>query len=320
MAARLQRVLRTPDIAIVEPSSTHYSQPLWTLVGVGVVNKDVTARPAVDDIPRGVRWLQDDVTELRPAERTVMTRGGAAISYDSLVVSPGIQIDWEKIAGFLEALGTLGVCSTYAYEHVEKTWDTLRHCAGGNAVFTIPATPIKCGGAPQKILSLADERFRRRGVRDKTHIIGAFAPKAVFGMPMVTRAIERVLERKPIDCRPPYDRMALHPEDKKAVFRVTHGEATQEGTIPYDMIYVTPPQSAPDCIKASPLAHAEGPLQGWLNVDPYTLQRPDYPEVFGRGDATGIPNATTGAAVRKQAPVVVANLHAVMQRQPRRAR
>lgn len=320
VAARLKRALRRPDIAIVEPSGTHYYQPLWTLVGAGVVSKEVTARPQADYIPSGVRWVQDAATALRPAERTVMTKGGAALSYDYLVLAPGIQLDWEKIPGLPEALGTDGVCSNYAYEQAEKTWETLRRFQGGNAVFTMPATPIKCGGAPQKIMYLAEEHFRRRGVRAKTHIIGAFATQAIFGIPLFAKAIEPILVRKEIDFRPQHDLIALHPGDKMAVFRVAHEEGAKEVTIPYDMIHVTPPQSAPDFIKASPLAHAEGPFKGWLQVDPYTLQNPEYPEVFGLGDATGIPNAKTGAAVRKQAPVVVANLGAVMQHQPLSAR
>jgi len=264
--------------------------------------------------------VQDYVTELQPAERTLTTREGTVLGYDYLVVAPGIQLDWDKIAGLPEALGQHGVCSNYAYDQAAYTWETLRHFPGGNAVFTMPSTPIKCGGAPQKIMYLADEHLRRTGVRDKSNIIGAFAGQAIFGIPMFAAAIERILERKQIDFRPRHDLIALHAAEKAAVFRVTQGDTTQEVTVPYDMIHVTPPQSAPDFIKTSPLAHSTGPFQGWLQVDPYTLQHPDYPEVFGLGDVAGIPNAKTGAAVRKQAPVVVANLLALMQQQPLTAR
>jgi sulfide:quinone oxidoreductase len=134
----------------MEPSRTHYYQPLWTLVGAGIVNKEVTARPEADYIPQGVHWLQDHAAELRPAEHTVITRSGMAVSYDYLVVAPGIQLDWDKIPGLPAALGTHGVCSNYAYEQADKTWETLQRFQGGNAVFTMPSTPIKCGGAPAK--------------------------------------------------------------------------------------------------------------------------------------------------------------------------
>jgi sulfide:quinone oxidoreductase len=78
------------------------------------------------------------------------------------------------------------------------------------------------------------------------------------------------------------------------------------------MLHVTPPQSAPDFIQRSPLAWHEGPCKGWVKADKYTLQHPDYPEVFALGDASDLPTSRTGAAIRKQAPVVVENLLAVL--------
>ena len=45
--------------------------------------------------------------------------------------------------------------------------DTFR---GGNAIFTCPVFPIKCGGAPQKILYLSESTFRANGVRDDTNM------------------------------------------------------------------------------------------------------------------------------------------------------
>ena len=79
------------------------------------------------------------------------------------------------------------------------------------------------------------------------------------------------------------------------------------------MMHLAPPQSAPDFIKRSKLAHQEGPNKGWINVHKHTLQHNIYPNVFALGDAVAVPTAKTGAAIRKQAPVVVENLVKVMQ-------
>ena len=70
------------------------------------------------------------------------------------------------------------------------------------------------------------------------------------------------------------------------------------------MLHVTPPQSAPDFISNSPLADSEG----WVDVDKHSLQHNKYPNIFGLGDAANTPNAKTGAAITKQAPVVVQNI------------
>ena len=84
-------------------------------------------------------------------------------------------------------------------------------------------------------------------------------------------------------------------------------------TVPYDMLHMAPPQSAPDFIKQSPFAYQDGPNKGWIKVDIKTLQNPDYQNVFALGDSAALPTAKTGAAIRKQAPVVVENVLRVLK-------
>jgi len=69
----------------------------------------------------------------------------------------------------------------------------------------------------------------------------------------------------------------------------------------------------PSFISDSKLAVKKGGLKGYCNVDKHTMQSPDYPNVFGLGDAMGIPAAKTGAAIRKQTPVLVDRLMAEMK-------
>lgn len=315
VAAQLTRALKNPDIAVLEPSDKHYYQPLWTLVGAGVVKKESTERDEKDYIPKGVTWLRDYADTLRPDDNLVVTRDGSQLSYDYLVVAPGIQIDWHKIDGLKETLGRNGVCSNYAYEQSEKTWETIRTFKGGTAIFTNPATPVKCGGAPQKIMYLADDAFRKAGVRDKAEVVGAFAGSVIFGVPEFAASLEKVIDRKGIDMRYHHDLQAVDGDKKEATFCVSYpatdaGEParTEQVTIPFEMIHVTPPMSAPDFVKTSPLANDAG----WLDVDQYTLQSPNYPNVFALGDVAGVPTSKTGAAIRKQAPVVVKNMLATM--------
>jgi sulfide:quinone oxidoreductase len=89
-------------------------------------------------------------------------------------------------------------------------------------------------------------------------------------------------------------------------------DTDEEMVIKYDLIHVTPPMSAPDFISGSELA-GEG---GWVEVDKHTLQHVRYANVFSLGDASSLPTSKTGAAIRKQAPVLVKNLHAVMDGKP----
>jgi sulfide:quinone oxidoreductase len=312
VAARLARHVPRSEIAIIEPSPYHYYQPLWTLVGAGVVPKEQTRRDERDYIPHGTRWIQDRVSELLPGENRVRLEGGGHVAYEYLVLAPGITLDWDHIDGLRAALGKDGVCSIYDYEQAETTWQMIRSFRGGTAIFTMPATPIKCGGAPQKIMYLAEETFREAGIRGNTRVIGAFAGAAIFGIPAFKNALERVIERKQIDFRPKHELIAVDAGARQARFRVTNETGTSELELKYDLLHVVPPQSAPAFVKQSPLATTDGPVPGWAKVDKYTLRSPDFGNVFALGDASSLPTSRTGAAIRKQAPVLVENLLSVM--------
>lgn len=301
------------DIAIIEPSDKHYYQPAWTLVGGGQYKAEDTVKPEASCIPSGVTWIKDYAAEFDPDNNMVKTRQGKQVSYDYLVVCPGIQIDWNAIAGLKEALGKNGVCSNYSFEGAPYTWETIRNFKGGNALFTYPATPIKCGGAPQKIMYLADDAFRQNGVRNQTNVMFCSAVGAIFPVPGYAEPLMQVVKRRDIQLNFKHNLKAIRADSKEAVFDVTTDEGVQEVAIPYDMIHVTPPMSAPDFIKSSKLAGTEGPSKGWVNVNKDTLQHNVYPNVFSLGDASSLPISKTAAAIRGQAPVLVENLLAVMQ-------
>jgi sulfide:quinone oxidoreductase len=307
VAARLRRSPLAEDIAVIEPSDKHYYQPMWTLVGGGEASKESTERSEADVIPAGVRWIRDGVAEFFPEVNRLVTRDGVEVTYDYLVVAAGIQVNWGAIKGLPEALGRDGVCSNYSYQHVDKTWEYLRGFRGGNAVFTQPGTAIKCAGAPQKIAYLADDQFRRAGVRDRSTVIFASAMPGIFAVPHYAPALQQVVNRKGIETRFRHDLVEVVSARKQAVFKnLDTGETILQS---YDLLHVTPPMSSPDFIRHSPLADGAG----WVDVDKHTLRHPRFPNVFSLGDCSSAPTSKTGAAIRKQAPVVVANLVALAE-------
>jgi sulfide:quinone oxidoreductase len=310
-AARLCRKLRHPDVAVVEPLETHDYQPLWTLVGGGVAPKENSRHHEIDALPRKATWIKDRVTSFDPSANQVVLGDGSHVSYDYLIVAVGIKLNWTAIKGMtVEQVGRDGVCSNYLYDGCEGTWRTLQEFVGGTAVFTNPPPPIKCGGAPQKIMYLADEYFRKQGVRGETKIIFASAAPSIFSVKEFAKPLNEVIARKQIETLYQHKLVEIRPAERKAIFQSTEGD--DRIVIDYQMIHVTPPQGPPDVIKDSPLADAAG----WVNVDKHTLQHPDFPNVFSLGDASSLPTSKSGAAIRKQAPVLVHNLLAAMNGQP----
>ena len=126
VAARLAKSGANLRIAVVDPSETHDYQPLWTLVGAGVLPREAARRREVDLIPAGVEWVREAVTEFDPDAHAVVTASGKRLSYDILVVAAGLQLDWGKVKGLEGNIGRNGICSNYAYETVNSTWDAIR--------------------------------------------------------------------------------------------------------------------------------------------------------------------------------------------------
>ncbi|OLF90523.1 FAD-dependent pyridine nucleotide-disulfide oxidoreductase [Bacillus licheniformis] len=309
VAARLVRISKKlkGQIAIIDPQTKHYYQPLWTLVGGGAAKKEESERDLASLIPAGVDLIGDAVTEFRPNQNTLLTKQGTIVSYDYLVAAAGLQIDWDGVKGLKDAVGKNGVCSNYSYHTVDSTWENIRNLKGGTAIFTHPDSPVKCGGAPQKIMYLADDYFRKSNVRHQSEIIFASAKSIIFDVTKYANALEKVVLRKDIQTMYKRNLIEIRPDSKEALFE--HLETGEQEVFTYDLLHVTPPMKAPSCIKESALADAGG----WVDVDPYTLQHKKFANVFGIGDCANLPTSKTGAAVRKQAPVVVRNLMSLIK-------
>ncbi len=147
------------------------------------------------------------------------------------------------------------------------------------------------------------DHWRRHGVLDDTEVIFAMPGDSLFGLPEYKAVLERVMERYGVDVWYGHELVEVRPDSGEAVFRTADGERTTR----FDLLHAVPPQRAPGFVRSSPLAGPDDP-RGYIDADPATLQHLRFPDVFALGDAAGIPAAKTGAAVRKQAPVVVDNV------------
>ncbi|TRZ43491.1 NAD(P)/FAD-dependent oxidoreductase [Robertkochia solimangrovi] len=322
-AARLRKADPSMDIAIIEPSDTHYYQPAWTLVGAGTYDFKNTAKPMAGLIPAGVTWVKDYATAIDAENRFVDTLHNGKIGYEYLIVAPGLVMRNDLIEGLEEAIDKGVVCSNYT--DPEHTWEVLKNFKGGNAIFTQPATPIKCGGAPQKIAYLAADYLKQKNLLKDTNMIFATPGTVIFGVPEIKETLENVIRRYGINFKPFHTPVKIDGKAQIAYFKNTTPEGNSEGSpegmpgayvtdegllaVPFNLLHLAPPQAAPEFILKSSLVNESG----WLDVDIHSLQHKKYPEVFGLGDVAGLPTAKTGAAVRKQVPVVVDNLLKLMQ-------
>ena len=336
MAARLVRNLRKADITLIDPASLHFYQPGFTLIAAGVYRPGQVYRKQADCMPRGVKWVRKTVVAVDPARNTVTVEGGGLFPYDFLVLTPGLQLNWEKVEGLsLKTLGQGNVHSIYDFEGSQKIWPAIQAFVkkGGRGIFADTYTKLKCGGAPKKICLLTEHLARKAGTRQNVKIDYFTASKELYDVPYFTPRLEEIYKERDVSVSLNVRVKGVDTQAKKVFFnRVekikkeradprTGKPVTVEETVmtPFteedDFLHLPPPQSAPDFVREAGLGWPEGKLaaEAWAMVDKATLVHLKYPNIVCLGDVAGIPTSKTGAAIRLQVPVAVKNLIALIE-------
>ena len=301
------------DIAIIDPADVHYYQPGWTLVGAGVFTADQTAKDLASLIPSGVTLIKGAVAAFEPASNAVILEGCRVVGYERPVVCPGLKLDWARIPGLLETLGQNGVTSNYRYDLAPYTWKLVQAMRRGRAIFTQPPMPIKCAGAPQKAMYLSGDAWHRAGVLKDIDIQFMNAGGVLFGVKDYVPALMNYVRKYDAALNFFHNLVRIDGPARTAWFDVAAPDTpVRRVEVAFDMIHVTPPQTAPDFIRVSPLADAAG----WVDVDQATLRHKTHDNIWSLGDVMNAPNAKTAAAARIQAPVVAENIAADIDGRP----
>jgi sulfide:quinone oxidoreductase len=346
-AARLTNALDNPDITVLEPGdmATSY-QPGQTLVGGGIWEKEAVMYKTDNFVPSGTTLIKEKAVEFDPKNNSVKTSGGKTIKYDYLIVAAGVKLDYARIEGLgitetitstgdhtpvSKVIGKNGLASIYFQQGSEDTWREMQKFIADaksgkkvKGVFTHPNTPIKCGGAPKKIMYLTDARLREAGVRANAELMFYPNGSRMFGVKEYHNAIEKQFTKRDMKWNYRHNLIAVDPKAKTATFNRHWKQKgawdedleeygielkSKEVTVPYDFMHITPPMVAAEEIAKSPI----GSAKGWVPVDKETLQHVKYPNVFALGDIAGIPMGKTGGSARKQYKVVVDNVITMME-------
>ena len=311
VAARLRRRLKRATITLVDPAEKHFYQPGFTFVGAGVWQPNDIWMPQSDLIPKGVTWIRDTVEAVEADHKVAVLASGKKLTYDFLVLCPGLQENWSLVEGIKkESLGAGNAHSIYDFEGASKTWKAIDEFTqkGGKGLFTDTWTKLKCGGAPKKICLLSEHLARKRAARASCQFQYYTASKELYDVPHFTPRLQEIYKERNVPISLNCRLTGVDTSAKKAHFLDTStGRAFVEE---YDFLHFTPPQSAPDFVKKSGLGWTEGKLarESWVKTDKKTLVHLDHSNIICLGDAAGIPTSKTSAAIRKQAPIAVANL------------
>ncbi|XP_031564633.1 sulfide:quinone oxidoreductase, mitochondrial-like [Actinia tenebrosa] len=315
IASSLCRKFGKNSTAIVEPSEFHYFQPKWTLVGGGIKEFHESQARTRDVMPKLTSWYKTGASEFKPDDNLVICEDGTELSYEYLIIAVGLQNRFDLVKGLPEALHTPGVGSNFAPGTVVDTWKSIKNFKGGNAIFTLPNTRIKCPGAPQEIMYIAEEQFRKMGIRHKSTVMFNSALDKIFGVEKYAKLLKRIIKNRDIKLNFLQNLVEVNAETRKAIFEILDGadpENKKYETYKYDLLHVTPPMSGPACLDGSPISDKDG----YVDADQVTLQHKIYRNIFGVGDCTNVPTGKTAAAVGVQCNTLKKNLLSLMKGKP----
>lgn len=300
---------KADDIAIVDPAKWHHYQPGWTLVGGGLKDKKdlrIDLKSALD--PK-LKFYNKGASTFAPEQNSLTLEDGSQLSYEHLVVVPGISLDFGSVKGLDQALEDPDslVSTIYDYRYCDKAHRTIKSFTSGHAIFTQPAGVVKCAGAPQKIMWLATDGWKSAGVFNPNSsttspITVDFATglPAMFGVPKYSAALEEIRKQRGVAGLFQHDLVSI--DGNTATF--TQANNPEPVKKSFDLLHVSPKNKPHAFLSASPLANAAG----YVDVHDNTTQHKLYPNIWSAGDASSLPTSKTVAAITAQAPVLVSNV------------
>jgi len=350
---RLRRAAPKATITLIAPNEIHLYQPGQIFMAAGLYDEADIQGNNSDFIPDDVEWIKDEVITFDPENNKVITKTNKKINYDYLVVATGLDYDYEAIDGMSQELvGQHGISSVYLNDQITGTarggivtaqwFKDVRAAAEKatpeapiNVICTQPDTPIKCGGAPQKILYLSDDYLRGNGpvggedVSKNAKYSFCKNGSTLFGVPAynktlveettpmygnITDKFEHVLRKidataKVATFEHTYTTQGEYDEDLEEYDMIKHKEMID---LSYDFIHIVPPMRPTAAVATSKLGWQKGSAKGWLECNKDTLQHRRYKNVFGIGDILGVPKGKTGGSARHHAPILTENLIATM--------
>ena len=294
------------DITLIEPQPAIVTCPYGNLVLAGTrTMADITH--TLDPLrARGVRVIHDWVDGIDPVAKTLRLRTGPTLAYDRMILSPGIALRWDAIAGYDAAAAELmphawipgnGAQTLLLRRQLEAMPD------GGVVGLSIPANPFRCPPGPYERISMIAHYLKHHKPRSKILALDAkdsFSKQALFQdgwKELYGDMIEWVpLSRDGRVTRVDPAAMTLETE-----FGTRHK---------VDVANIIPPQSAASIAITTGLADRAG----WVPVSPRTFESKAAPAIHVVGDANnGAPMPKSGFVANNTAKHAVASAAALLR-------
>jgi sulfide:quinone oxidoreductase len=282
------------DVVVVDPSESHLYQPGLLFVPFGRYEAADLIKPTRPLLPAGVELVTEIVHRVDVGSSCVELADGQVISYDQLVIATGTHPRPDLTPGLSGPQTGKSVHEFYTLEGALALQRALKEWPGGKLVVHITELPIKCPVAPLEFAFLADDHFRRLGIRDRVELTFATPLSGAFTKPIASDLLGGMLEDR-----------RIHVEPDFYVERVDDGVLVSydERSIPFDLLVSVPLNMGADFVGRSGL----GDELNHAKVDPGTFLAHGCANVFALGDAAALPISKAGSVAHFAVDVFVEN-------------
>ncbi len=282
------------EITVVEPSPFHLYQPGLLFVPFGRYQPSELLKPTQPLLPTGVSLITEKVERILVEDNLVELAGGERVHYDQLVIATGTHPRPDMTPGMAGPLLGDTVHEFYTLPGALALREKLESWNGGRLVVHISELPIKCPVAPLEFAFLADDFFRRAGIRDRVEMTFATPLSGAFTKPIASERLGNMLDTRKIRVEPDF-----------YVERIDEGSLVSfdEREIPFDLLVTVPVNMGADFVAKSGL----GDELNHVKVDSHTFLAEGLDNVFALGDAAALPISKAGSVAHFAVDVFVEN-------------
>ena len=272
------------QITIVDQDDAHHYQPGYLFLPFGTYTADQVTRSRHVFLPDGVEFVIGAVDLIDALARTVALVGGRLLPYDYLVIATGVTPRPDQTPGMLGEQWRKSIFDFYSLDGAKALAKALKDFDGGRFVVHITDMPIKCPVAPLEFTFLADDYFRRRGIRDRVEMVYVTPLSGAFTKPISSTRLGAMLDERKVSVETDFLVEHVDPDTKMLV-------SYDEREILFDLLVTVPLNMGADFIARSGL----GDELNCVPVDKGTLQSTAHPNIFAIGDASDIPASKAGS-------------------------
>ncbi len=284
-------------ITIIDQYKTHYYQPGFLFLPFDIYTTKQVKKKGKKFIPKGVRYVQEEIQLIAPEKNEVHLKHGETIDYDILIVATGTKIAPEETEGMKSDKWHKNIFDFYTYEGAKALRDKFRDWKGGKLAVHITEMPIKCPVAPLEFAFLADSYFKNKGMREKVEITFVTPLDGAFTKPKATEALHYLLEEKGIKEVTDFNIEAVDFKNDKIL-----DYGGQE--VDYDILVTVPTNMGDALIERSGM----GDDLNYVPTNKATLQTLANKNVFAIGDCTNLPASKAGSVAHFEAEILTENI------------